>query len=338
MKNLLYIGNQLSGKGSTVTTIEELGKRLEAEGYRVVLASSVHNKLLRMLHMVYVFICNARKTEVVLIDTYSTFNFYYALIIATGCRMFKIPYIPILHGGNLEGRLKNSAKSAYTLFHKAFVNVAPSGFMEALFTRYGYQNLTYIPNPLEVSAYPFKQRAGVRCKLLWVRSFAGLYNPLMALKVVQALENYGYKPELCMVGPDKDGSLQQCTTYAEKHGLNVTFTGRLPKNEWIDLSKEYDIFINTTTVDNTPLSVLEAMALGLPVVSTNVGGMPYMVTDKETGFLVGSDDVAGMAQKIVTLLNNPEMAGSLSLKGRAYTEQLDWSAAAVKWNNLLQRI
>ena len=80
-----------------------------------------------------------------------------------------------------------------------------------------------------------------------------------------------------MVGPDKDGSLEKTKQYAKEKGVlhRVRFTGGLSKTEWIELSKDYNIFINTTNVDNTPVSVMEAMALGFPVISTNVGGVPF---------------------------------------------------------------
>ena len=66
----------------------------------------------------------------------------------------------------------------------------------------------------------------------------------------------------------------------------MNFTGKLSKQEWRDLSKDYNVFINTTNFDNTPVSVIEAMALGIPVVSTNVGGLPFLITDKVDGVLV----------------------------------------------------
>ena len=121
--------------------------------------------------------------------------------------------------------------------------------------------------------------------MLWVRSFSEIYNPLLALQIVELLKNEGLDVELCMVGPEKDGSLQRCKSVAQELNLPVTFTGMLSKEEWIDLSKDYDIFINTTNFDNMPVSVMEAMALGLPVVSTNVGGLPYLIEDGVDGML-----------------------------------------------------
>lgn len=338
MKNLIYIGNLLSGKGKTITTIEELGKRLEAEGYNLVYASSVNNKLLRMFDMVVVFFKNFKKTDLVLIDTYSTVNFYYAVVIAGLCRFFNIKYLPILHGGSLENRLKNSNGLSHRLFDNAFCNVAPSGFLLSVFNSYGYKNVEYIPNSIKIKNYPFKHRKVVECKLLWVRSFAALYNPLMALEVVKELISRGFAVELCMVGPDKDGSLEICKSFADRYTLPVTFTGLLPKEDWIMRSSDYDIFINTTTVDNTPVSILEAMALGLPVVSTNVGGIPFLIENGKTGLLVDSRDVLKMADEIEKLLFSEELISDICKNAREYVEQMDWDVVKLKWNSILQNI
>ena len=104
-RSLLYIGNKLSKKGTTVSTIDTLGSLLEREGLNVYSASSFKNKLIRILDMTFKTLRYSSRVSVVLIDTYSTNNFYYALTIAKLCRMLRIPYIPILHGGNLPERL-----------------------------------------------------------------------------------------------------------------------------------------------------------------------------------------------------------------------------------------
>ena len=101
----------------------------------------------------------------------------------------------------------------------------------------------------------------------------------MAVKVLQQLQKQYPSATLTMVGPDKDGSLQTTKDFAKSLGITVNFSGQLTKEEWWELASKHDIFINTTHFDNTPVSVMEAMALGLPVVSTNVGGIPYLLTD-----------------------------------------------------------
>src|SRR5690606_12861940 len=128
-KTLLYIGNKLAQHGKPPAAIDLLSKALEKEGYTVVTASSKKNKILRMMDMVFTTIQHRTKVDLVLLDTYSTQNFQYTVIIATICRLFKLPYIPILHGGNLPDRLKRSKRMSQHLFGKALTKVAPSKYM-----------------------------------------------------------------------------------------------------------------------------------------------------------------------------------------------------------------
>ncbi len=336
MKKILYIGNKLSTKGNTLSTIESLANKLQEEGFAVNTASTVQSKPLRMLDMIMTVLKNRKWADVVLIDTYSTLNFQYAVAVANICRFFKIPYIPILHGGNLPSRLQKSKKQSKKLFGKAKTNVAPSHYLLEAFKNEGYTNLTYIPNTIEINNYPFLLRNNIQPKLLWVRSFAEIYNPMLAIYILENLLSKGYgKAELCMIGPEKDDSFKKCKSYVDKHNLPVIFTGGLTKKEWVKNSKKYDIFINTTNVDNTPVSVIEAMALGLPVISTNVGGVPFLITDGLDGLLVPPDNAELFSIKIEKILNNDVDYKEMALSARKKVENFDWNVVKEKWNVLL---
>jgi|TARA_R100000479_G_scaffold33554_3_gene14177 glycosyltransferase involved in cell wall biosynthesis len=336
--NILYIGNKLSKKGATVTSIETLGAFLQREGYQVITVSSKKNKVLRLLDMMWNTLCYSKRTSIVLIDTYSTTNFLYAVIIGSICRTLGLPYIPILRGGNLPSRLQKSSKQSNKLFGNAMTNVAPSHYLLEAFKKEGYTNLTYIPNTIEIEKYSFLFRKNIKPKLLWVRSFSEIYNPMLALYVVEGLLKNGHtNTELCMVGPDKDGSMETCKAYAKQKNLPVTFTGGLAKKEWLQLSKDYDIFINTTHVDNTPVSVIEAMALGLPVISTHVGGIPYLLTHDETGVLVPPNSVANFVTAIERILQNPEETTAIAIKARKTVEKFDWEEVKKQWITVLQK-
>ncbi|MBU2952126.1 glycosyltransferase family 4 protein [Tamlana agarivorans] len=331
MRTILYIGNQLANKNKTVTTIDTLSRLLVDFGFKVITASKKENKVARVLDMLW-YIWRYRKTlDYVLIDTYSTQNFYYAYLSANLCAKLDLKYIPILHGGKLPDRLKQSPNLSKTLFNRAFVNVAPSNYTKLNFEALGYSNITCIPNTIELKNYPFELRRFDKVKLLWVRSFSEIYNPLLAVDILKALKNKNIAAELCMVGPDVDGSLQKTKNYAESLGVAVTFTGKLSKPEWIALSKDYNMFINTTNIDNMPVSVIEAMALGMPVISTNVGGMPFLIKNKENGILVEPNSVQGFVKAITEAFNEVSKIEKMTLNGRQYTEQFDWNHVKKQW-------
>lgn len=325
----------MSHKGATVTSVETLGVFLRNEGYEVIVSSSVQNKILRMLDMIKTVLFLKNQTETVLIDTYSTTNFWYAVIIGYWCRVFKLSYIPILRGGNLPYRLKNNASVCKRLFENAKFNIVPSQYLLQDFKEAGYTNLKYIPNTIETTKYPFIERNKVKPNLLWVRSFATLYNPIMAIKVLQELQKEYPEVKLTMVGPKKDNSFDECVLFAKENDLPVTFTGKLSKTEWVALGKSHDIFISTTNFDNTPISVIEAMALGLPVVSTNVGGMPFLIQDQIDGILTPEKDVIKFTEKLIALLRNPTLVNTISKNGRVKAESFDWNQVKTLWKNVL---
>lgn len=336
MKQLLYIGNKLSKHGNTATSIETLGSFLEVEGFKVFYASSKKNKVLRFLDMFFSTIWFSKKVDYVLIDTYSTQNFYYALITSQLCRILNVKYIAKLHGGDLPNRLQKSPFLCELLFINAYKISAPSAYLMKAFEVKYSENLIYIPNTIEIDKYNFLKREFNSPKLLWVRSFSKIYNPKMAIDVLYNLKKDFPNATLAMVGPDKENLIDDCKKHASELNVDVKFTGKLTKEEWVALSKDYNVFINTTHFDNTPISVIEAMALGLPIVSTNVGGIPFLLTDNENGLLVGDSDVDGMTNAILEIFNNEILREKITINARNTVESFDWNVIKQKWFEILK--
>jgi glycosyltransferase involved in cell wall biosynthesis len=253
--------------------------------------------------------------------------------------MLGVTYIPCLHGGNLPERIKKWPALSKKLFGGAYINVAVSGYLQQPMAQHGWPS-TVIPNPINIRQYPFKHRAACRPRLLWVRSFHQLYNPQLAVRVLANLSAKYADAALTMVGPDKDGSLAQCTQLAKQLGVEskMAFKGFLSKQEWVQLAADHDIFINTTNFDNLPVSVIEAMALGMPVISTNVGGLPWLVEDGITGLLVPANDEAVFTAAIEKIVANPPLADALSGNARQAAENYDWKNVGVLWHTLLDSI
>lgn len=337
MIHLLYIGNKLKTNNSNLSTIHTLGSLLEREGYQLTYASDKVNKAYRLLDMILTCLKHFRTSDKVIIDVYSTHNFYFALIVSQLCRAFEKPYLTNLNGGNLPMRLKAHPRLSGLIFNHAQYNVAPSKYLKETFERFRYQRLIYIPNSIEIDNYPYLQKTFDVPRLLWVRSFSKIYNPLLAVKVLKVLRDRGIDASLCMVGPDSDGTLQDVKDFATALNVSVRFTGKLSKTKWIALSKDYNVFINTTHIDNTPVSVIEAMALGLPIVSTNVGGMPYLIEHDRHGLLVAPDAVAAMVAAILQLFEHPNERDEMIGNARLLAEHFDWNRVKNQWNDLLQK-
>lgn len=337
-QKIIYIGNLLTLSGSNPTGVETLGVRLSTM-YEVVSSSQRRNRLHRLLDMIWTVIRQRKDCKCVLIDTYSTSAFFYALIIGKLCQLFRLAYIPILHGGNLPLRLDRSPGFCRQFFGKAIRIVSPSGFLKEVFKNRGF-DVEVIPNFLNLDNYPYFQRKKVHADLLWVRAFHEIYNPAMALEVLELILQKFDHCSLCMVGPEKDDSMKKFKAQIQKKGLQgqVQVTGKLPKEEWIEKSQNFDFFLNTTHVDNTPVSVMEAMALGMCVISTNVGGMPWLVEDGVDGILCEDEDAQSMANAIIKLIQTPQEASTLSENARKKAEKMDWMVVKQQWKSILESV
>jgi len=333
---ILYIGNnltQVTGYNSTIAVLSKLLK----EHYQIKVVSDKQNKLLRFLDMCWAVIKNRRTADYILIDTFSTLNFYFALAVSQLARLFGVKYIPILHGGNLPQRLIRSKKMSKAIFAHSYANVAPSNYLKSNFESKGYK-VIFIPNILNIDDYNFKLRKYIKPNLLWVRAFNRIYNPVMAVEVLYRLKRKYSEAKLCMIGPFKDDSYQEVVKKIEAYNLkeSVEITGVLPKKEWLKKSEAYDIFINTTNFDNTPVSIMEAMALGFPIVSTNAGGLPFLISDKKDGILVAKNDAKQMAKEIDNLIKNPLFAKELATNAHKKAISFDWQTVKNQWFELLK--
>ena len=333
---LLMIGNFLSETGTRSVT-EDLAAQLTSQGWRVRSASAMRPRLLRLCDMVATTWRSRSTCSVAIVDVYSGAAISWAIAVCAVWSASGKPFILSLHGGNLPQFSARWPRLVRKLLRSAAAVTAPSHYLLKQMEPYR-ADIRLHPNGLTLAHHTFTHRLNVAPRLVWVRSFHETYNPTMAVDVLaQVIEEF---PEatLTMIGPDKgDGSLQAAQAAAARLGVadRVRFVGRIPKSEVPARLDKADIFLNTTNVDNTPLSVLEAMASGLCVVSTNVGGLPYLLEDGIDALLVSPRDPRAMANAVKHLIRDRDHAGRLSAAAHAKAREFDWSAVIPKWDRLL---
>lgn len=262
---------------------------------------------------------------IIIIDVFSTNAFWFAFINNELAKILNIPTILVLHGGNLPFRFKVSPNLSRRLLFNAKSIVSPSNYLKSHAENILGKNVTVINNPIIFNEYPFYQKEYESIHLLWVRSFHQIYRPEMAIEVCRLLKTSWPKLKITMIGPDKDGSLLKVQKLADDYKISsqLHLKGYMSKSDWIMESKNANIFINTTSVDNTPVSIVEALALGLPVVSTNVGGIPYLLQHNETALLIDDGDVIAMVSAIESIMFDSALRNNLIQNGRALAKQMD---------------
>ncbi len=336
-KPVLLVGNFLSSTSGNYNVCEDLAARLTRLGWPVITTSQKQDRLSRFGDMIATTWRRRDEYAVAQIDVYSGLAFLWAEATCWVLRRARKPYILTLHGGNLPAFAKRWPSRVRRLLQSAEVVTVPSGFMLEHMASYR-SDLRLQLNPIDLKLYPFKKRVRPQPNLVWLRAFHFCYNPSLAAEVVALLVNGLPEANLVMYGHDKgDGSLKAMRHLANKLGVSerIRTPGGVPKTEVPERLSAGDIFLNTTNVDNTPISVLEAMACGLCVVSTNVGGMPYLVEHEHDGLLVPPGDAPAMAAAVRRILTEPGLAERLSAQARKRAEQFDWLQIMPQWEDTL---
>lgn len=325
--HILLVSNFLSKSGGSRSIAEEFAEQLTHAGYTLFTTSGIRLRFFRLIDMLWTTFSRRRSYQAAYIEVYSGAAFLWAEMVCALLNVLQKPYILALHGGDLPVFANHSPKRIKYLFEGAKKIIAPSRYLQEKMKFYR-TDIDLIPNPLDLEKYLFHIRSKPRPHLVWLRAFHNIYNPQMTPKVIEYLRVSFPDISLTMIGPDKgDGALQETLAEIERLGVqkNIKIIPGIPKKEVPERLSKFDVFINTTNADNTPVSVLEALACGLCVVSTNVGGIPYLLQDGVDALLVPPDDPQAMAESILHLLREPELAEHLSRNARKKAEQFDWS-------------
>ncbi|MGH9931111.1 MAG: glycosyltransferase family 4 protein [Pyrinomonadaceae bacterium] len=334
---ILLVGNFLSSTSGNYNVCEDLAARLALLGWPVITTSQKPERIARVADMLTTTWRRRKEYALAQIDVYSGFAFLWAEATCWLLRRARKPYVLTLHGGNLPAFAKRWPGRVRRLLQSAEVVTTPSGFLLQCMTPYR-SGLRLQFNPIDLGVYRFHPRRGPQPKLIWLRAFHTCYNPALAAGVVAQLAKDIPEVTLEMYGHDKgDGSMGAVRQLVAALDLSerIKIPGGVPKPEVPERLGACDIFLNTSDVDNTPISVLEAMACGLCIVSTNVGGMPYLVEDEEDGLLVPPGNAEAMAAAVRRILSEPGLAERLSTNARKKAERFDWSLIMPQWEELL---
>jgi glycosyltransferase involved in cell wall biosynthesis len=143
--------------------------------------------------------------------------------------------------------------------------------------------------------------------------------------------------QLTVVGDGDGRSMYEDLTAAMGLGDVTTFTGWLERSALAEAYRAAAVFVSPSTNDSFPLVITEAMATGLPVVSTLVGGIPTLVDDETDGLLVAPADINALVEALKRILIDKSLANRMGAAGRhKAVHSLSWSSRAMMTDKLLR--
>ena len=248
------------------------------------------------------------------------------------------PVIVNYRGGEARDYLAASARWVKPSLARAASLVVPSGFLQQVFGEHGVSSRV-IPNIIDLQTFSPAQGGAPdgAFRLVITRNLEQIYGLDTALRAlaIASEELPGLQLHIAGSGP----LLEPLQSLARELGVaqQVHFVGRLERDEVVALYRDAGAMLNPARVDNMPNSVLEALACGLPVISTDVGGVPFIVEDGRTALLVPVDDPQAMARAILRLCADAPLRESLRSNGREEVRQYAWERAGAQWLELYRQ-
>lgn len=334
-KAILIVGlfsKQDDSKNVYRTAADQLAELFRKNNIRIIKTSYHTGKLRRLADTMHTIFSKRTRYDLAVLPLYGTRpSFLWQEISARVLKFFHKKLILIVHGGSIPERMQENAKPFMKALLRADLVVCPSGFIQHVLKKYQIDSIV-IENVLGLSAYSFIQKNTFRPRIIWMRAFEDIYNPLMAVQVAYILQKKLADFKMVMAGSNKGMLEETCAMIQEKNLQDIiSLPGYISLEQKKQFSIDYDIFISTNNIDNAPVSLIEFMAMGLPVISTNVGGISYLIEDNVNGFLVPQNDANAMAEKIIELVENSETAIRIARNAYIFSRRFDEEIVFEKW-------
>lgn len=318
---ILLICNYKPGVGGISGQVELLQKYLRTDGHLADIFNtkvSFWQRLLAPMRLLR----TAKGYDILHIHCCSEWGFLPAVLGVSIGRRLRKRIVLTYHGGGGELFFARHPRLVRHYLTRTNQNIVLSGFLAKVFDNHNIP-YTVIPNIIELDETQYRERTSLKPRFICVRSHENLYNIPCILRAFKQVQSELPDATLTLVG---DGSQHTALKLmAEEMQLNnVSFTGRVDNSQIYNYLNRADVMLSTPKVDNMPVSLLEAMNAGLLVISTNVGGVPFIIDDGNDGLLIPSDDHTSLANCMTWTINNQSKALAITKKAHLKVLQYQW--------------
>ncbi len=276
-----------------------------------------------------------------LVYFYSGFQNFFLWITLPAIILIKLRKKKIIlsaRGGNAEAFFTRYNRVVKPSVKRLDAVTAPSGFLSSVFHKFYKMDAIVVPTLADFNQFTFLPRKDFAPRLIATRNLEPAYD---VKTIIQSFHIISKKyPDACL-GIVGDGSQRE----ELEHLVNelfladkICFYGQVQHSRIQDIYNKYDIFINASKIDNLPGSILEAFASGLPVISTRSGGIPYMVDDGITGFLVDIGNYQELAAKVIHVIENPVDGRRMAKEGLKQIATYSWANIESKLFPLFDKV
>lgn len=337
---VVIIGTDLNRQSDLKTQGQYLRDLLVLDGWDATIASPFRNLFLRVADTV-TQILNLRKDDVIIVQVYSTLGIYLEGLAVLLGWIKRLNVISTFHGGSIPEMYRTNRMKRFILNkiiqHSTHVTV-PSRFISHNIPALRSKSML-VRNYIQLEEYENVPKPQDMIRIFWMRSYHPTYDPIKAVKILEYIRSQNIPAELVMAGKDF-GSLKQVSTYIKsspyKNNISVfTVIDTETKNK---MASRSNVYLCTNKIDNAPVSFVEMMAMGLPIVTTNVGGIPYYVEDEKQALISKDNSVEDLAGLIIRLHRNDTLRKSIVANGLQFCKDFSSEAVLKQWKHLLNSL
>ncbi|HEX8566449.1 MAG TPA: glycosyltransferase family 4 protein [Pyrinomonadaceae bacterium] len=293
----------------------------------------------------FAWICISKRPNLVYVHLGSNASLYRESIFIFLAKLFGKKVITHFHAGDVDNYYPFQSKIGQKFIQTAlrlsdsFIAVSQESAKQLRDITQS-QNISVITNAIDTSVFNGDKKSltddpsGDAVRLLFVGAVGKLKGEKDLIKALALLRDNKPNLKISFLGYGAENLKDYCERF--EIGNLVEYLGAVPMDERIEFFRRSDIFVLPTYAEAMPMSVIEAMAAGLPVISTRVGGIPELIEDGVDGILFAPGDVSALAEKISFLLNNKDTRIRIGKKAKQKArEQMDFRVYVNKLRTLL---
>lgn len=240
------------------------------------------------------------------------------------------------HTGEAEAHLANWKLSAGPTMKKFDEIVVPSGFLVDVFDKFDLPAKA-IFNFVEGEKFKFRERNPLKPVFLSNRNFEAHYRVAGVLRAFRLIQNRFPEASLLIAGSGSEEAKLK-NLVAELKLENTEFLGKIENERMPEIYDRADVYLNSSVVDNMPLSIIEAFSCGLAVASTDAGGIPFICRNEETALLAPKEDDAALAQAAIRLLDDPTLAQKIIRAARGECVKYSVENVRGRWLEIYENV